>query len=395
MTARHLVAALLIGCGSAAEPASPTDTVDTTYGDVPPVFVDTNMPDADTSADDVSEPDTATSEDTSADDSSAHDGTSEDVVTTPTLLQCTESAFDAPAGVGFEHFTSNLVVAAGAPGHSAHDVFALPGTTVTLVGKFAYGAISKDLEDEVVDLWVDRCAGFEKLATDKTDTDGRTHFALDTNTLGGPGIYHLRQHVVGDGTFTEHTLRVLPAGTQLVVFDIDGTLTTSDEELFKDVIADFFEPLFGGTYVPTEYPSAVALTQAWAAKGYVLAYVTGRPYWLTGLTRGWLASLGFADAALRLTDSNGEALPTSSGVAAYKTAHLASLQALGYVLVTAYGNAVTDIEAYANVGIPLDRTFIIGDHAGEGATMPLSGGYGEHLSWVAAQQNADQPFTLP
>jgi hypothetical protein len=53
------------------------------------------------------------------------------------------------------------------------------------------------------------------------------------------------------------------------------------------------------------------------------------------------------------------------------------------------------IEAYANVGIPLARTFIIGDHAGEGGTMPLSGGYSDHLSWVAAQPDADQPFTLP
>lgn len=395
MKSRLLMATILFGCGGASELASSTDTVDTTYGDVPPVFVDTHVPDAETPADDLSEPDTATSEDTSADDTSADDGTSEDVVTKPTLLQCTESTFDAPAGVGFEHFTSNLVVAAGAAGHSAHDVFALPGSTVTLVGKFAYGAISKDLEDEAVDLWVDRCAGFEKLATDKTDSDGRTHFVLDANAVGGPGVYRLRQHVVGDGTFTEHTLRILPAGTKLVVFDIDGTLTTSDEELFKDVIADFFEPLFGGTYVPTEYPSAVALTQAWADKGYVLVYVTGRPYWLTGITRGWLAALGFADAGLRLTDSNGEALPTSSGVAAYKTAHLGSLQALGYELVTAYGNAVTDIEAYANVGIPLARTFIIGDHAGEGGTMALSGGYSDHLSWVASQPDAAQPFTLP
>lgn len=389
------MAALLIGCGGTPNPPTSTDTVDTTYGDVSPVFVDTNDPDAVTPTDDVSEPDTASSEDTSAEDTSAEDGTPQDVVTTPILLQCTESIFEPPAGAGFEHLTSNLIVATGAPGHSAHDVFALPGSTVTLVGKFAYGAISKDLEDEAVDLWVDRCAGFEKLATDKTDSDGRTHFVLKADSIGGPGVYRIRQHVVGDGTFTEHTLRILPAGSQLVVFDIDGTLTTSDEELFKDVLADFFEPLFGGTYVPTEYPSAVALTQAWADKGYILAYVTGRPYWLTGLTRGWLASLGFADAALRLTDSNGEALPTSSGVAAYKTAHLGSLQALGYQLVTAYGNAVTDIEAYANVGIPLDRTFIIGDHAGEGGTMPLSGGYGGHLSWVVAQPDADQPFTLP
>ena len=35
-----------------------------------------------------------------------------------------------------------------------------------------------------------------------------------------------------------------PKGTKVVVFDIDGTLTTDDMELFKDIIDDLYEPMY-------------------------------------------------------------------------------------------------------------------------------------------------------
>jgi phosphatidate phosphatase PAH1 len=50
--------------------------------------------------------------------------------------------------------------------------------------------------------------------------------------------------------------------------------------------------------------------------------------------------------------------------------------------VAAYGNASTDISAYADAGIPKERTFIIGPHAGEGGTVAIQGSYENHLSTV-------------
>ena len=53
----------------------------------------------------------------------------------------------------------------------------------------------------------------------------------------------------------------------------------------------------------------------------------------------------------------------------------------------AYGNADTDITAYANVEIPQGRTFIIGPNAGNGGTVAIpNGDYTDHTAaFVDAQ----------
>jgi hypothetical protein len=110
-------------------------------------------------------------------------------------------------------------------------------------------------------------------------------------------------------------------------------------------------------------------------------------------TREWLADLGFAEGHLHLTDRGSQALPTESGVGAYKTAYLKYLQGLGYVIDYAYGNATTDISAYENAGIAKEHTFIIGTHAGERGTQALSAGYTDHIDgFVAGEPDAAQPF---
>lgn len=285
-----------------------------------------------------------------------------------------------------------LLAASASPEHSAQDVLALPNAPIAIPGKFAYGRLSKDLEGEDVRVYVHDCFSWELLGQPRTDSDGRTSTTFDPVALGmGIGAYEVRQEVVGDASVVESRLRILPAGTKLVVLDIDGTLTTSDTELFIDIFDEFFIPIQGG-YTPQAYPGAVDLTRALAAKGYEIVYMTGRPYWLTRPTRSWLEQLGFAPGSLRLANSNSEALPTSSGVATYKREYLRSLMALGYEIAYAYGNASTDIEAYQQAGVAPANTFIIGRHAGEQGTQPIHGGYTQHLSTVAAFPDANQPF---
>ena len=84
-----------------------------------------------------------------------------------------------------------------------------------------------------------------------------------------PGIYEARFEVLGDATVTVSYLWILPTGSHIAVTDIDGTLTTSDTELFVQILLN--------SYVPTAYPSAAELTTAHAAKRHVVAYITGRP----------------------------------------------------------------------------------------------------------------------
>lgn len=289
------------------------------------------------------------------------------------LVVCDSRAFTAPPKTGFRHFGSSIVASLGSPGHSAQDVLSLPSGGASVEGKFAYGALSKDLEDEQIELYLDDCTGWQRLGSALTNGDGRARFSLRAPL--GAGVYGLRLVVRGDATTTAARLFVSAPTTKLVVFDIDGTLTTDDDELFKDLLTDLFSPILRGDYVPRAYPYSKELVAERSRLGALPVFLTGRPYWLTQRTRDWLSGLGFGRGVLHTTDSNGEALPTTAGVGSYKLAFLRGLKGQGYALEAAYGNATTDIYAYSGAAIPTSSTWIIGKHAGEGGTNRATGSW--------------------
>ena len=262
-----------------------------------------------------------------------------------------------------------------------------PGTVVTIGGKFAYGATSKDLEDEWVNVFVHDCQGYRLVAQALTDDDGRVAVELDTDDLPA-GVYDLQLEVAADASFATAKLWLLPAGTHVTVSDIDGTLTTSDAQL----IIDLFDDILAGSYVPHAYPGGPALTGAHAGHGEILVYLTGRPYGLTDSSRQWLAELGFAPGILHTTDSSGEGFPANSGVGEYKRAYLQRLLDAGLVIDTAYGNASTDIYAYAEAGIDPADTWIIGPHAGEDGTNAADGTWEPRAAEVQGGPDVEQPF---
>lgn len=312
--------------------------------------------------------------------------------TPPALRRCLGTPF-APAPLeGWAHALTPITVALGAPNHSMQDVIATPGAAAAIHGKFTYGAVSKDLEDEDVRVFLDACSGWTSLGDHRTDSDGRIAVPLPPLPVG---VYDVRLQVMGDGTVAPGRVWILPAGTRVAVSDIDGTLTTSDEELVLNVATDLFEPILQGTHVPEAYPGAAALTSALVGRGYVLVFLTGRPYWLTGKTRSWLSEGGFALGPLHVTDSNGEAIPTADGVGAFKLAYLRSLAAAGFVLDEAYGNAKTDVSAYAGAAIPPARTWIIGPNGGAGGTNGVAGSWEARAAAVREQPAAPQPFVAP
>lgn len=315
---------------------------------------------------------------------------------------CTPVAF-APPGPASEwrHTSTSLVtVTQGAASHRGQDVVVVEGTGPLLVGKFAYGAFDKDLEDEEVEVFLQLdppCGAWVSYGTVLSSEDGqygtqygieddggRVFFALPGGDALPVGRYPVRMLVHGDLSRAAFTLFVVPARTSTVVFDIDGTLTTSDFQL----IAELFLDIFNGDYVPELRPGGPDVVRAWAGRGYLVVYLTGRPDMLRARSEEWLVGQGFPPGAVHLTDTNAQALPTSGGVAAYKTDFLAKLRAEADVdLFAAYGNATTDIEAYAAAGIPLERTFVIGDNAGEGGTVALDS-YPAHLPAAQAMPAA-------
>ncbi len=294
-----------------------------------------------------------------------------------------------PAAGGFAHQRSAVIAETMAPVHHAQDAIGIPDAPFKLTAKFTYGEIGKDLEDEPVRAWIDDCTELVELDGARTDGDGRASFAADGRP---PGVYALHFAVDGDGSRTRAAAWVLPAHTEIVVFDMDGTLTTDDAEVSHDAIDEHFESYRDGSYSAKAYEHGVELATIWADKGFVPVYITGRPYWLGEHSRAWLNDGGYPLGIVHTTDRHRDVVPRIDGVGRFKADYLAMLRASGYAIAAAYGNAATDVWAYAQAEIPNAHTFIIGKHGGEGGTVAVRSDWSAALPWARQHADAAQPF---
>ena len=255
--------------------------------------------------------------------------------------------------------------------HAADDVIIPAGTAATVAGRFTYTALHKDLErEEIVTMLADRagCA-ITRLAASLTNGEGRTEATTPPLPAGQYPYFML---VPGDGSSADGMIWAINPGTKAVIFDIDGTLTTSDSELFED--------LLGGN--ADMFPNANAVVQRWADAGYLIIYATGRPNFLRNHTRRWLNRYKFAPGALFTVDRLRETRPTASGVGTFKEALIARLQAAGVKIERAYGNAGTDACAYLRNGIDPSQVFMTGNQARscDGKTTQAMTSYTAHLA---------------
>jgi phosphatidate phosphatase PAH1 len=287
---------------------------------------------------------------------------------------CDRAPAPATTSQGFDR-PASLLVTTGEAHHTAIDAATVSDRPASVSARFTYGPVRADLEGEKVDVWLDDCSSEgQRVSTVTTDADGIAAATIDVTGLGH-GEFALRFVVVGDGSAVTSTLTVVPRETPVIVFDVDGTLTTSDRELGRDLWAD----LENASYTPTARPGAAEATKLRSDQGYLIVYLTGRPSVLADRTRTWLDEQEMADGVLLLTESATESLPTESGVGDFKRTQINRLRDLGLEISGAYGNAETDIYAYATAGVPLDRTWILGPHGGQGGTLALGDGYTEHL----------------
>jgi phosphatidate phosphatase PAH1 len=218
--------------------------------------------------------------------------------------------------------------------------------------------VSKDLQDETVALWV-KTASCEWIEIGRaiTNSDGRARVEIPADLIArSGGKVELRWVVPADLSSAPAHVTTVRTGQGAVVFDVDGTLTTSDSELFDEILtgAD-----------PEMYPGAPAVVAEHLRRGRLVIYLTGRPYLIRPETLAWLKRKGFPQGPVVMVDSLPDALPSESGVETFKLGVLNGLRdTTGVRWVAAYGNASTDVCAYARAGIDPARTFIIGDHAG-------------------------------
>lgn len=298
---------------------------------------------------------------------------------------------------GFERSrTVAWTVSQGAPNHRARDVVTVPGAPAWAIGKFAYGVADKDLKEEMVTVWWrgSDCR-WQSIFTAKTSRED-DHEAVDgVNDDGGRifaplpalpvGRHRLLFDVHGDRSRAEATITVVAPGTEAVLFDIDGTLTTDDAQILKQLEAK----TRGERYTPLMWDGAPAVAERWAERGYLVVYVSARPDVVATETREWLVQKGFPPGPVLLTDRLRQAIP-GERVHKYKSEAVASLLERGKLsLVAAYGNALTDITVYAEAGIPKEKTFIVGPHAGKDGTQAIS--YPTHLPSLASLPRATRP----
>lgn len=156
------------------------------------------------------------------------------------------------------------------------------------------------------------------------------------------------------------------AGTnrQVVVLDIDGTLTPRNIEFFR----------------PRE--SAADAINAFHGKGYTVVYLTTRvPAFQSNLS-GWLARNGFPEGTLHVAQTANE----RANPADYKARVLGQYVHAGWRLAYAYGDSTTDLVAYSRVGLPMDRVFALkrrhADHCQEGIYGLCLESWTQHMSYI-------------
>ena len=262
----------------------------------------------------------------------------------------------AGAAGAFHHFKNVLISALGDPRHRGLDlVSSADATGQTLEGWISYTVIDKALEDEDVDVFACRAGQWTRLGSARTDDEGHFTLALSETGRLPVGMRDLFVSVVGDRTGVGFLGYVAPAGTPLLVSDVDGTLTSS-ENAFVETIVLGIEP--GG-----RAGAAHAYADA-AARGRQVVYVSSRGNQYTTATRDWLAHNGFPRGPLRLAESF-VTLPGSDTVE-FKTRAITGLTATGLSLAAGVGNRASDVSAYAAGGLGADRIFIeLPEFAGE------------------------------
>ena len=289
-------------------------------------------------------------------------------------VRCT-AAPDAGPATGWRHTASKLTARLGAPHHRGIDLIATDDdATQILTGKLAYGITDKDLEDEDVELFACLDTRWQRLGTARTDRDGRFALALAGDARLPAGMRELRLSVTGDRTGAAFVALVAARGSALVVSDVDGTLTASENAYLTALVV-------GGAVAVQ--PDAAATLRSLAARGYTVVYVSARGDRFTEDTRDWLEANGFPRGPLRLPGAI-VTLPGEDTIE-LKTAALASLAA--FEVEAGFGNRASDVSAYLAAGLPPERIFIKLPEFADELAAPLAAGsatgfatYGELLT---------------
>ena len=284
----------------------------------------------------------------------------------------TPPALAGPAKRPFSNFWNALLSSQYKPWHMAHDTIVKAGMPATMEAKFDYDiALHKDLEGERVHayLYGTGMSQWQYVGSYVTNRDGKIAVPLGVRPVGD---YVVRFVVEGDLSSTSGYLSVVDPGREAVLFDIDGTLTINDFEAAADYL---------GIKTATPYYYAREVVNTYRQKGYQIIYLTARPYWVTKDGREWLNIQGIGPWHYHSNPYGDGPIPPNTQQ--FKADYVRYLRnTVGLNIIRAYGNATTDIGAYADAGLPKANTYIIGPNAGKDGTQAIHGEYGAHHAFV-------------
>lgn len=319
----------------------------------------------------------------------AAEGTDQDLVSAcaPRPTCTSDSGPTLAPARGFDHISSSTVTTLASPNHRGRDQIYTAGEAQWVIAKLAYGTVDKDLEDEAVDIFVERgCGGsWEKLGSTRTstgdgtqsvdgvaDAGGRVFFQIPPSKTLELGRHRVRVVVTGDHSSTDMLIDVVKKDTPIVVSDVDGTLTSSE---FVE-----FSALLQGE-LPAAQPDAAAALGRLASKGYRIVYLTARPEWLGARTHEFLATRGFPAGIVHTTSSLTGAI--GGAAAEFKTGELDRLRAHHLVVAWGFGNQASDTDAYDRAAIePRDHRIFLGQQDAHGGRTVTN--YGELLPSLAS-----------
>ncbi len=276
-------------------------------------------------------------------------------------VRCAGSPVTGPAE-GFASTRKKLVTWLAHADHRGTDLVATTEGDQILRGKLAYGVADKSLAHEAVDLFGCIAGTWQRLGTAHTNVDGRFAFALRGADRLPVGLRDLYASVVGDRSGMRFLAYIAPAGSRVLVSDVDGTLTSSESAFIKAVA-------YGARVRP--HPGAAESLRAAAAEGYQIIYLTARGERFTDDTRHWLGTHGFPRGPVRLAP--GLFVKPGAATFAYKQRVLRGLA--GFHIAAGVGNRKSDIAAYTAAGVPAERIFVkLPEYNGELARALRSGG---------------------
>jgi hypothetical protein len=248
----------------------------------------------------------------------------------------------------FLHTASKVISRLGDPQHRGFDLVASADSLKqTLEGWISYSIVDKALDEEEVDVFACDAGAWRWVGTALTDDEGYFALVLAGTDRLAVGMRDLFVSVAGDRTGARFLAYVAPAGTRLIVSDVDGTLTSSENAFFETIV-------LGNE--PDERAGAPRAYREATAKGYQLIYVTARGNRFTQPTRDWLERKGFPRGPVRLAPSF-VTLP-GGNTSDYKTRTFDALTASGLALAAGVGNRASDVTAYARAGLTAERIFI-------------------------------------